>query len=138
MKEIMSEFNKKIIQEFRANQGKVGGNFKGMDLLLLHTTGGKSGQLRINPTAYYHQGNEYIIAASKGGADSHPDWYHNLVANPNVIVEVGKNTFTAVAEIPGEPERTELFGKLAGKYPMFAEYEGKTERKIPVIKFSKE
>ena len=133
----MSDFNKKVIQEFRANQGIAGGFFEGMDLLLVHTTGAKSGKLRINPTAYYQQGNEYIIAASNGGADNHPDWYRNLVANPNVIVEVGTETFATLAEVPKEPERSELFGKLAGKYPKFAEYEAKTERKIPVIKLVK-
>ena len=133
----MSDFNKKVIQEFRANQGIVGGIFEGMDLLLVHTTGAKSGKLRINPTAYYQQGNEYIIAASKGGADSHPDWYHNLVANPKVIVEVGTETFATLAEVPKGPDRSELYGKLAGKYPQFAEYEAKTERKIPVIKLVK-
>lgn len=133
----MSDLNKEVIQEFRANQGKVGGHFQGMDLLLIHTTGAKSGQLRINPTAFYNQEDQYIIAASKGGADSHPDWYHNLVANPNVIVEVGKDTFAAKADIPAEPERSELYNKLAGKYPMFKEYESKAKRIIPVIKLEK-
>ncbi len=134
----MSDFNKKVIQEFRANQGKVGGHFEGMDLLLVHTTGAKSGKLRINPTAYAKDGDYHFIIASKGGADTHPDWYHNMVANPNVIVEVGEDTFTAVAEVAQGPERTELFGKMAAKYPMFAEYEQKTERTIPVIKLIKQ
>ena len=130
----MSDFNKEIIQEFRANDGKVGGMFEGMSLLLVHTTGAKSGQLRINPTAYFKDGENLIIAASKGGADSHPDWYHNLVANPQVIVEVGSETISALAEVTSEPERSELYMKVAGKYPMFAEYEKKTDREIPVIK----
>jgi len=130
----MSDFNKKIIKEFRANKGVVGGMFEGMSLLLVHTTGAKSGQLRINPTAYIKDGDNLIIAASKGGADSHPDWYHNLVANPQVIVEVGSETISAMAEVTAEPERSELFMKVAGKYPMFAVYEKKTDRKIPVIK----
>ena len=133
----MSDFNKKIIQEFRANDGKVGGMFEGMSLLLVHTTGAKSGQLRINPTAYIKDGENLIIAASKGGADSHPDWYHNLVSNPQVIVEVGSETISALAEVPSEPERSDLYGKLASKYPMFNEYKTKTKRVIPIIKLIK-
>lgn len=134
----MSDFNKEVIREFRTNKGKVGGHFEGMDLLLVHTTGAKSGQLRINPTAYSNDGEHHFIIASKGGADTHPDWYHNLVANPNVIVEVGDDTFAAIAKVTPEPERTELYGKMAKKYPMFAEYEQKADRVIPLIKLIKE
>ncbi len=133
----MSDFNKKIIQEFRANDGKVGGMFEGMSLLLVHTTGAKSGQLRINPTAYIKDEENLIIAASKGGADSHPDWYHNLVSNPQVIVEVGSETISALAEVPSEPERSNYYEKLASKYPMFNEYKTKTKRVIPIIKLIK-
>ncbi len=133
----MSDFNKKIIQEFRANDGIVGGIFEGMSLLLVHTTGAKSGQLRINPTAYIKDEENLIIAASKGGADSHPDWYHNLVSNPQVIVEVGSETISALAEVPSEPERSNLYDKLATKYPMFNEYKTKTKRVIPIIKMIK-
>ena len=133
----MSDFNKKIIQEFRANDGKVGGMFEGMSLLLVHTTGAKSSQLRINPTAYIKDEENLIIAASKGGADSHPDWYHNLVSNPQVIVEVGSETISALAEVPSEPERSNLYDKLATKYPMFNEYKTKTKRVIPIIKMIK-
>jgi deazaflavin-dependent oxidoreductase (nitroreductase family) len=133
----MSNFNKEIIQEFRANEGAVGGIFEGMSLLLVHTTGAKSGQLRINPTAYIKDEENLIIAASKGGADSHPDWYHNLVANPQVIVEVGSDTFAALAEVPSEPERSNLYEKLASKYTAFREYETKTKRVIPIIKLIK-
>lgn len=133
----MSDFNKKVIQEFRSNQGVVGGHFEGMDLLLVHSTGAKSGQLRINPVAYVKNDDQYVIAASKGGADTHPDWYHNLVANPEVIFEVGADTFAGSAVVPGEPERTELYDKLSGKYPMFKEYENKANRVIPIIKLVK-
>ena len=133
----MSDFNKKIIQEFRANDGVVGGMFEGMSLLLVHTTGAKSGQLRINPTAYIKDEENLIIAASKGGADSHPDWYHNLVSNPQVIVEVGSETISALAEVPSEPERSNLYDKLASKYPIFNEYKTKTKRVIPIIKMIK-
>ncbi len=130
----MSDFNKQVIKEFRANGGKVGGYFKNMDLLLLHTVGAKSGKERLNPTAYIKDGEILIIAASKGGADSHPDWYHNLAADPEVKVEVGQENYSARAEIAPEPERTELFGKLKAVYPGFGEYETKTTRVIPVIK----
>ena len=133
----MSDFNKRVIQEFRANDGIVGGHFDGIDLLLVHTTGAKSGKLRINPVAYFSEGEEYVIAASKGGADNHPDWYHNLVANPEVIFEVGPDTFAGTAVVPDEPERRELYDKLASIYPMFKEYEAKTERVIPIIKLVK-
>lgn len=129
----MSDFNKEVIQEFRANGGKVGGHFENMDLLLVHTTGAKSGNLRINPTAYIKDGDRLVIAASKGGSDTHPDWFYNLTAKPQVIVEVGREKFTALAVAAQEPERTELFGKLAGKYPGFKEYESKTSRVIPVV-----
>jgi len=133
----MSIFNKEIIQEFRANEGKVGGFFEGMTLLLVHTTGAKSGQLRINPTAYIKDGENLVIAASKGGEDTHPDWYHNLVANPQVIVEVGTETFSALAEVTFEPERSNLYEKLSLQYPMFKEYKIKTKRVIPTIKLIK-
>jgi len=133
----MSDFNKEIIKEFRANDGKVGGMFEGMTLLLVHTTGAKSGHLRINPTAYIKDGENLVIAASKAGADSHPDWYHNLVANPQVIVEVGTETFSALAKVTSEPERSNLYGKLSIQYPMFKEYEIKTKRVIPTIKLIK-
>jgi deazaflavin-dependent oxidoreductase (nitroreductase family) len=133
----MSDFNKEIIREFRTNEGEVGGIFEGMSLLLVHTTGAKSGQLRINPTVYFKDGEDLIIAASKGGADSHPDWYHNLVATNRVIIEVGKDTYSALAEVTSEPERSDLYGKLASKYPMFNEYKTKTKRVIPIIKLIK-
>jgi len=84
-----NDWNKQIIEEFRANDGKVGGHFENMTLLLLHTTGVKSGQPRLNPVAYVKDGDQYVIMASKGGAPTHPDWYYNLVANPQVTVEVG-------------------------------------------------
>jgi deazaflavin-dependent oxidoreductase (nitroreductase family) len=133
----MSEFNKKVIEEFRANGGKVGGFFENMTLLLLHTVGAKSGEHRLNPTAYIKEGEELIIAASKAGADSHPDWYFNLIANPEVRVEVGDEEFSAVAESAQEPERTHLYDKLKKKYPGFVEYEQKTKRVIPIIKLSR-
>ena len=134
----MSDFNRKVIREFRANAGRVGGVFEGMTLLLLHNRGAKTGLVRINPLATLKVGDEQIIAASNGGADTHPDWFHNLAANPDVIVELGEDKFTAVAEITQEPERTSLFNRLKEAYPGFAKYEAGTSRVIPVIKLKRE
>lgn len=129
----MSDWNKQVIDEFRANDGQVGGYFANMKLLLLHTTGAKSGLPRINPVACVVDGDRYVIAASKGGAPTNPDWYHNLVANPAVSIEVGTEQFAAQAVVVEEPERTRLYAKMATAYPGFAEYEQKTTRTIPVI-----
>ncbi len=129
----MSDWNKKVIEEFRANEGKVGGYFENMTLLLLHTTGAKSGLPRLNPAAYTKDGDRLVIIASKGGADTHPDWYYNVVANPNVTVEVGSEKYDAVATVDEEPERTRLYDQMAAQYPGFEEYRQKTSRIIPVI-----
>ena len=129
----MSDWNQKVIEEFRANNGKVGGNFTNMNLLLLHTVGAKSGEARLNPVVTMQDGEQFVIIASKGGADNNPAWYYNLVANPEVAVEYGTETFQAKAEVASEPERSELYAKMAAKYPFFAEYQQKTERVIPVI-----
>jgi deazaflavin-dependent oxidoreductase (nitroreductase family) len=131
--ETMSDWNKRIIEEFRANQGKVGGNFQNMTLLLLHTRGAKSGLSRVNPAAYTEDGDRLVIIASKGGADTHPDWYYNVVANPNVTVEVGTEKYNAVATVEQEPERTRLYDQMAAQYPGFEEYRQNTSRIIPVI-----
>ena len=128
-----NEWNKAIIEEFRANEGKVGGTFKNTTLLLLHTTGAKSGLPRINPVACMPDGDRLVIMASKGGAPSNPDWYYNVVANPEVSVELGTEKFEARATVATEPERTELFNKMAAKYPGFADYQRKTSRVIPVV-----
>lgn len=129
----MSDWNAKVIKEFRENDGVVGGPFEGMQLLILHTTGAKSGKERVNPVATMKENGEYVIIASKGGAPDHPDWYHNLVANPQVTIEVGTETLEARAEVTEEPERSELYAKMADRYPGFKEYAQKTERVIPVI-----
>jgi deazaflavin-dependent oxidoreductase (nitroreductase family) len=134
----MSDWNKQVIEEFRANDGKVGGNFANMQLLLLHTTGAKSGLPRINPVACMADGERHVIIASKGGAPTHPDWYYNLVANPEVKVEVGTEQFTALATVTQEPERTDLYDKMAAMYPFFDEYRQKTTRNIPVIVLSRQ
>src|SRR5258705_11936664 len=104
----MSDWNKAIIEEFRANKGKVGGPFQGANLLLLHTKGAKSGLERVNPMMYYRDGDRYVVIASKGGADTHPDWYYNLLANPELSVEVGTEQFPVISAGPSIPERTEL------------------------------
>jgi deazaflavin-dependent oxidoreductase (nitroreductase family) len=127
------ERNRNIIEEFRANDGKVGGRFEGKTLLLLHTKGAKSGQERINPVAYVRDGDRYAIIASKGGAPTNPSWYYNLLANPLVTVEVGTETFQARATVAEEPERTRLYNKMVEIMPGFDEYRRKTTRIIPVI-----
>ena len=129
----MSDHNRPIIEEFRANGGKVGGYFKGRPLLLLHTTGAKSGQTRINPLAYTIDGDRLVVIASKGGAPTNPDWLYNLRATPIVTVEQGTERFQARATIPDEPERTRLFNQMAAQMPGFAEYQRKTTRQLPVV-----
>jgi deazaflavin-dependent oxidoreductase (nitroreductase family) len=128
-----NNWNVQIIEEFRANQGKVGGRFEGRTLLLLHTTGAKSNQPRINPVAYVKDGERYVVIASKGGAPTNPDWYYNLVAHPQASVEVGTQTLPVRAEVTQEPERSRLYDKMVEMMPGFAEYREKTTRKIPVI-----
>lgn len=128
-----NDWNKQVIEEFRANGGKVGGHFTEMNLLLLHTTGAKSGQPRINPLAYIKDGGRLVIAASKAGAATNPDWYYNVVATSAVEVEVGSERFAAEATVATEPERTRLYGAMADQYPGFAEYERKTSRVIPIV-----
>ena len=127
------ERNRKIIDEFRANHGKVGGRFEGRTLLLLHTKGAKSGRERINPLAYVKDGDQYVIIASKGGAPTSPSWYFNLLANSLVTVEVGNETFSAHATVAEELERTRLYNKMVEKMPAFDDYRRKTTRQIPVI-----
>jgi deazaflavin-dependent oxidoreductase (nitroreductase family) len=129
----VNDWNKKIIEEFRANGGKVGGNFEGRTLLLLHTKGAKSGQERVNPVAYTKDGDQLVVIASKGGAPVNPDWYHNIIANPQLIVEVGMEKFEVEAKVAEEPERSRLYDKMVEVMPGFADYKVKTTRKIPVI-----
>jgi len=126
-------WNKAIIDEFRANSGKVGGFFAGKTLLLLHSVGAKSGQERVNPVAYVKDDDRIIIIASKGGAPTNPDWYYNILAHPLVTVEVGTEQFQARASVTSEPERSRLYSKMVEMMPGFAEYRQKTTRLIPVI-----
>ena len=133
-----ADWNAKIIKEFRENKGKVGGTFEHTPLLLLHTTGAKSGQTRTNPLAYVMDGDHYIIIASKGGAPTHPDWYHNVQKHPEVTVEVGEEKFRAKAHPVTEgPERDRLYAKMAAKNPGFKDYEKNTTRKIPAVSLTR-
>jgi deazaflavin-dependent oxidoreductase (nitroreductase family) len=129
----LNDRNQGIINEFRANAGKVGGGFAGKTLLLLHTVGAKSGQERINPLACVADGDRLVIIASKGGAPTNPDWYYNVVAHPLVTVEVGAQKLQAEASVAAEPERTRLYNKMVEMMPGFADYQKKTTRVIPVI-----
>ncbi len=128
-----SDWNAKIIDEFRANEGRVGGPFEGAPLVLLTTTGAKTGQTRVNPMVYLLDDGTIHVFASKAGAPTNPDWYHNLVANPQVTVELGTETFTATARVLGEDDRSRVFTRQAELSPRFAEYQTKTERRIPVV-----
>ncbi len=131
-----SDFNTRIIDEFRANGGRVGGSFENTPLLLLHHVGAKSGQARVNPVAYRRDGERYVIFASKAGAPTNPGWYHNLLADPHTTIEVGTDTINVVAsEVTGE-ERDRLFRAQTERTPQFAEYQEKTARTIPVIVLS--
>jgi deazaflavin-dependent oxidoreductase (nitroreductase family) len=128
-----ADFNAKVIDEFRANDGRVGGMFESMPILLLHHTGAKSGTQRINPLAYQADDGRYAIFASKGGAPSNPAWYHNLKANPDTTIEVGDQKLTVRASEATGAERERLFRTQAERLPQFGEYEHKTSRTIPVI-----
>jgi deazaflavin-dependent oxidoreductase (nitroreductase family) len=129
----MDDFNRAIIDEFRANDGKVGGPFEGAPVLLLTATGAKSGQQRTTPVMYLPDGDRMVIFASKGGAPANPGWFHNLRANPTATVEVGNDTVEVEAVVTEGDERERLFRKQAELYPQFADYETKTTRQIPVV-----
>jgi deazaflavin-dependent oxidoreductase (nitroreductase family) len=129
----MSDWNTQIIDEFRANGGKVGGQFEGAPLLLLHTTGAKSGQARVNPMMYQADGDNFAVFASKAGAPTNPDWYHNLLANPRASIEVGDSTVNVIAKVAEGDDRERLWSRQKELYPGFADYEAKTTREIPVI-----
>ncbi len=127
------DFNGKIIAEFRANGGEVGGPFSGAPLLLLTSTGAKSGAQRTNPMMYLSDAKRLIVFASKGGAPTNPDWYHNLKANPEATVELGTERFTVRATELTGGERDEIYQRQATLYPGFAGYQAGTSRTIPVI-----
>ncbi|HEV8634289.1 MAG TPA: nitroreductase family deazaflavin-dependent oxidoreductase [Chloroflexota bacterium] len=133
----MSDFNQSMIAEFRANGGRVGGPFAGRPMLLLTTTGAKSGQPRTSPLVYTTDGDRLVVIASKGGAPTNPAWYHNLLAHPEVTLEVGTERFPARATVATGQERERLFTAQAAMMPGFADYQRRTTRQLPVITFER-
>lgn len=129
----MTSWNQSIIEEFRTNQGKVSGNFEGAPLLILHSTGARTGRPHVIPLMYQAVGDDLAIFASKGGASTNPDWYHNLVAKPKVTVEVGTETLEVAARVTEGEERERIWETQKERYPQFGEYERNTERQIPVL-----
>jgi deazaflavin-dependent oxidoreductase (nitroreductase family) len=128
-----ADFNTQIIDELRANEGRVGGPFEGTPLLLLHHTGARSGESRINPLAYLQDDGRYVVFASKGGAPTNPAWYHNLKANPDSRIEVGTQALEVRASEAAGEERERLFRAQVERVPQFGEYEQKAGRVIPVM-----
>ncbi len=129
----MSSFDQNIISEFRANQGRVGGPFEGTDLLLLTTTGHRSGRTTVAPLAYSVTDGRMVVAASNNGSDRHPAWYLNIQANPDITIEVGDRTVPARAVVPDDAERNRLWSAHVAAMPAFATYETTTDRSIPVV-----
>lgn len=132
----MSDWNDQIIEEFRANGGKVGGPFEGAPLLLLHSTGAKSGEERVHPMMYQAVGDDFAVFASKAGAPTNPAWYYNLRAHPDAPVEVGTETLDVTARVLEGEERATIWEEQKARYPGFADYESKTDRVIPVVLLS--
>lgn len=130
---VVSDWNRKVVEEFRANEGRVGGPFEGAPVLLLHTWGRKTGTERVNPMMYLVRDGRTFVFASKAGAPVNPDWYLNLVTNPQVTVELGTQVFPATAVPVTGPERDEIYAEQARRYPGFAEYQASTDRVIPVV-----
>lgn len=132
-----NDFNQQIIAEFRANGGIVGGPFEGRPMVLLTTTGAKSGEQRTTPVMYLAEGDAIYVFASMAGAPTSPAWYHNMVANPRITAEVGTDKYEAVATVLDRAERDRIYAEMAEKYSNFAEYEAKTTRVIPVVKITR-
>ena len=129
----VNEWNKQVIAEFRANGGKVGGQFTGAPMILVHHTGARSGVERVSPMVYFPDGDRFLIVASAAGSPKNPDWYHNLKARPEVTVEVGTETIPVVVEELPPAERDEKWAEITAVAPGFAEYQKKTSRTIPVL-----
>jgi len=129
----VNDWNKNVIEEFRANAGVVGGQFEGAPVLLMHTKGAKSGAERVNPMMYFEEDGRIYVFASYAGADKHPDWFHNIKADEKVTVEVGTETYGATAEPVSREERDRIYAMMAARFENFAEYEKKTSRVIPVV-----
>ena len=131
----MSDWNESVIAEFRANEGRVGGYFEGAPMILLHHVGARTGTVRVNPLVYFPQDDgSMLVVASKGGAPTNPDWYHNVLANPRFEVEVGTRTFTVEASELDGPERAVKWTEIVAARPGFGDYETKTSRTIPVLR----
>jgi deazaflavin-dependent oxidoreductase (nitroreductase family) len=133
MKASPPDFNATIIDEFRANDGHVGGVWEDTPLLVLHHAGARSGKDRVNPLAYMADGGRYVVIASNGGAPHHPGWYHNLKARPAATIEVGADTIDVVASEATGDERERLFRSQAQRFPQLAEFEREADRHIPVV-----
>lgn len=129
----LDAMNKRVIEEFRANAGKVGPPFEGAPVVLLHNKGARSGKERVSPLVYTRDGERYVIIASYAGAPKHPAWFHNLQAHPRTKIEVGADTIDVVASEVGGEERDRLFNAQAEMMPVFHDYQAKTDRKIPVV-----
>lgn len=129
----INDLNQQIIDEFRANDGHVGGMFERSRLLLLHTTGARTGEQRTNPLAYRRDGDRFVVFASKGGAPTNPDWYFNLKAHPRAAVELGTERFDVDASVATDGERERIWQLQKEEVRAFADYETKTERAIPVV-----
>jgi deazaflavin-dependent oxidoreductase (nitroreductase family) len=129
----VNDFNGQVIEEFRANGGKLGGPFEGVPMLLLHHEGAKSGTERVNPVTYRKVGDALAVFESKGGSPRNPDWYYNLLAHPRITVEVGTETIPVVARVAGDAEREPIWEAQKRDNPAFADYERKTSRQIPVV-----
>lgn len=128
-----TDWNRKIIEEFRANEGKVGGNFEGQSLLLLHHEGAKTGLERVNPLVYQRVGDALAVFASAGGSPKNPDWLHNVRAHPDVTIEVGTEQFPMTARVAEGEESARIWATQKELYPHFAGYEEKAGRQIPVV-----
>ena len=131
------EMNRRVISEFRETGGKAGGVFEGKPLVLVHHVGAKSGTERIAPLVPLLDGSRVFIFASKGGADTNPDWFHNLTANPEIVVELGTETFPVTARVLSGNERDEVYAKQVEVEPQFGEYQRKTTRVIPVFELER-
>jgi deazaflavin-dependent oxidoreductase (nitroreductase family) len=134
----MNDFNERIINDFRANEGRVGPPFEGAPMVLLHTTGAKSGAERVSPLVYNDIDGKRYITASKAGADTHPAWYHNILANPSVTLEIGTETYAATATPVDRAERDRLWKVVVERMPGFADYEKKTDRIIPLVELTRD
>ena len=128
-----NEWNRRVIEEFRANEGRVGGPHANVPLVLLHHRGARTGTPRVNPLAYERVGDSVAVFASAGGRPKTPDWYHNVVANPDVTVELGTDRFAARARVATGAERERIWASVVARLPQFGEYEAKSGRTIPVV-----